>query len=74
MNSWKVFFVVLAVSDQISILCFYPEGICSETGLKYDLATQSEVGMRALCPSYVWIFDKFLQISIRACKFWASAI
>ena len=26
-------------------LCFYPEGICSETGLKYDLATQNEVGM-----------------------------
>ena len=40
------FFVVLVASDQISICAFIQlEGICPETGLKYDLATQNEVGM-----------------------------
>ena len=41
----NIFFVVLVASEKNLDLCLYPKGISNETGLKYDQATQKEVGM-----------------------------
>ena len=54
MNSWKVNFCRPRCVWSKFDLCFYPEGICSETGLKYNLAIQNEVGMHITS----WIENK----------------
>ena len=45
MNSWKVIFL----SSSLRLIKFrfmlLSRGICSETGLKYDLDTRNDVGM-----------------------------